>query len=86
MSIRTLDKGEVTLTGAQETLLITLFARAKDAESPNPMLNDQYSAQLVSHVRDQGYNFSRTTLDRSDSGFFTSLVATRARLLDTCCE
>ncbi|KAH6951292.1 S-adenosyl-L-methionine-dependent methyltransferase [Fusarium avenaceum] len=82
----TLDKGQVTLTGAQETLLITLFARAKDAESPNPVLNDQHSVQVVRRIRYQGYNFSRTTLDRSDSGFFTSLVATRARVLDICCE
>ncbi|PNP73506.1 hypothetical protein FNYG_13156 [Fusarium nygamai] len=81
-----LDKGKVTLTGAQETLLITLFARAKDAQSPNPVLDDHHAVQVVSHIRDQGYNFSRTTLDRSDSGLFTSLVATRARVLDICCE
>ncbi|KAF6789052.1 Tetracenomycin polyketide synthesis O-methyltransferase TcmP 2 [Colletotrichum sojae] len=80
-----LDKGKITLTGAEETLLITLFARAKDAESPNPILNDRQTVEVVNRIRDQGYDFSRTNLDRS-STTFARLVATRARVLDICCE
>lgn len=81
-----LDKGDITLEGAYETLLITLFARAKDAESLDPILNDKYSTEVVNRIRDQGYDFSRTTLDRSKSDLFARLVATRARVLDICCE
>ncbi|KAK6215654.1 hypothetical protein QIS74_08673 [Colletotrichum tabaci] len=80
-----LTKGKITLTGAEETLLITLFARAKDAESPNPILNDRTTVEVVSRIRDQGYDFSRTDLDRSNTTF-ARLVATRARVLDICCE
>ncbi|GKT46892.1 tetraketide alpha-pyrone reductase 2 [Colletotrichum spaethianum] len=83
--VATFDKGKINLTGAEETLLITLFARAKDAESPNPILNDRQTLEVVSRIRDQGYDFSRTDLEKSNTTF-ARLVATRARVLDICCE
>ena len=33
-----------------ETLLITLNARGKDANSPNPVLNDKKSAEIMSRI------------------------------------
>ncbi|OLN95508.1 Tetracenomycin polyketide synthesis O-methyltransferase TcmP 2 [Colletotrichum chlorophyti] len=79
------EKGKITLTGAEETLLITLFARAKDAESASPILNDRHTLEVVARIRDQGYDFSRTNLEQSNTTF-ARLVATRARVLDICCE
>lgn len=78
-------KGNVTLSGSVETLLITLIARAQDAQSASPILNDQHSLETVARIRAQGYDFSRTTLDKAP-GMYTRLVATRCRILDRCCE
>ncbi|KAL0931119.1 o-methyltransferase domain protein [Colletotrichum truncatum] len=79
-----LSKGKVKLSGAQETLLLTLFARAKDAESSNPILNDQHALEIVSQIRDQGYDFNRTFMGPKD--LFAGPVAMRARMLDVCTE
>ncbi|KAK0378975.1 O-methyltransferase [Colletotrichum limetticola] len=81
-----LGKGKVTLSGAQETLLLTLFARAKDAESSRPILNDQYALDIVSQIRDQGYDFKRTTAGGPTTVMFASSVSMRARMLDICTE
>ena len=39
-----------------ETLLITLNARGKDADSPNSVLNDKKSAEIMSKI---DYDFSK---------------------------
>lgn len=83
----TLDKGKVTLTGAYETLLITLFARAQDARSAHPVLNDQHAVNVVSRITDQaGYDFSRTRLGGKTSASFTRSAAMRGRILDIATE
>lgn len=88
-----LGKGKVTLTGAEETLLLTLLARAQDAESSRPVLSDQYAVELVSRVQEQGYDFQRATGGGGGGGggapkvsFFVVSVAMRARILDICVE
>lgn len=81
----TLDKGKVTLTGAHETLLITLYARAKDAEDETPILNDQYALETVSRIESStGYDFSRTTSRKNQRPVHPRSVATRARIMDIC--
>ncbi|TEA10853.1 Tetracenomycin polyketide synthesis O-methyltransferase TcmP [Colletotrichum sidae] len=82
-SAELLDKGTVDLTGAEETLLITLFHRAKDAESPSPVLNDRYALEAVARIRALGYDFSRTEAGRASNAV---TVATRARIIDICTE
>ncbi|KAF6832149.1 o-methyltransferase domain protein [Colletotrichum musicola] len=81
-----LSKGKVKLSGAQETLLLTLFARAKDAESASPILHDQYALEVVSQIREQGYDFNRTSMGFERLGMFSEPVATRARMFDICTE
>ncbi|KAI1777229.1 putative polyketide synthase protein [Hypoxylon cercidicola] len=44
------NKIRITLTGTQETLMAPLIARAKDAELPQPVLNDVYAVQTLSRI------------------------------------
>ncbi|KAK1994031.1 O-methyltransferase [Colletotrichum falcatum] len=81
-----LSKGTVTLSGAEETLLLTLYARALDAESPRPILSDQFAVKLVSQIKDLGYDFNRTSGSRLGSSFITDLVCMRTRMLDISTE
>ena len=41
---------KLKLTGVEETLLITLYVRAKDAESDKPVLNDRKAAEILSRI------------------------------------
>jgi O-methyltransferase involved in polyketide biosynthesis len=65
----------VAFTGERATLLATLWGRALDAESPNPILNDTMAAEAVRRI---DFDFTRTGLRRSDP----AAVALRARHLD----
>lgn len=75
-------KGNIKLTGAQETLMLTLLARARDTESTYPILNDTYAASVAKQVRDSGYNFSKRIkyglLERPTSAF----ISLRTRIFD----
>lgn len=82
----TFDKGSVNLEGSYETLLITLYARAQDAESPRPILNDEMAVKVVSRIQDQGYDFLRATAGKENSTSWVRSVATRARIMDICTE
>jgi O-methyltransferase involved in polyketide biosynthesis len=65
---------KVNLTGAPATLLITLYAKALDYRSPNPILNDERAHQIVEMI---DYDFE------SVMGFGDSVViAVRARQYD----
>ncbi|OLN95690.1 Tetracenomycin polyketide synthesis O-methyltransferase TcmP 1 [Colletotrichum chlorophyti] len=79
-------KGKITLTGAQETLLLTLFARARDAESRQPILNDHYALDVVSQIQGDGYDFKRATSGFTSTKFLANSVAMRARMLDIATE
>ncbi|KAK1993588.1 O-methyltransferase [Colletotrichum falcatum] len=82
-----LGKGNIKLSGAEETLLLTLYARAVDAESPRPVLSDQYAVEVASQVRDLGYDFSRaSSTNRLNSAFLTNSVCMRARVMDIATE
>jgi O-methyltransferase involved in polyketide biosynthesis len=65
----------VAFTGERATLLATLWGRALDAESPNPILNDTMAAEAVGRI---DFDFTTTGLRRSDP----AAVALRARHLD----
>lgn len=81
------DKGKVTLTGAHETLLITLYARAKDAEDPVPILGDQHALETVRRIEQTtGYDFARTTSRKDQRPVHPRSVATRARIMDVATE
>lgn len=75
-------KGSIKLTGAQETLMLTLIARARDTESTHPILNDTYATSVARQVKDSGYDFSK----RLRYGFLerpvSALISLRARILD----
>jgi O-methyltransferase involved in polyketide biosynthesis len=66
---------KVDLTGAPETMLATLYARALDARGRRPILGDGAAADAVARIE---YDFRRTGIDRSTAAG----VAMRAKLLD----
>jgi O-methyltransferase involved in polyketide biosynthesis len=67
---------KVTLTGAQETLLATLMARALDSRTPRPILGDAEADRAVRRI---DYDFRKTGITPTTAAG----VALRARLLDT---
>ena len=64
---------KIRLTGAPETLLMTLRAKALDARSPRPILADTTAAEWADSV---DYDFNKL------AGFGDVLIAVRARQLD----
>ena len=58
-----------------ETLLITLNARGKDADSPNSVLNDKKSAEIMSKI---DYDFSK--FDKGWMSYYGILA--RAKSMD----
>ena len=41
---------KIDLSGISETLLVTLYMRAKDAKSNHPFLNDRKAAEIISRM------------------------------------
>jgi len=65
----------VKLDGVMETLLITLYVRAKDAANAAPVLNDQKAVEMVEKI---DYDFSKF-----DSGIMSYYgVLARAKMMD----
>jgi O-methyltransferase involved in polyketide biosynthesis len=58
------DKIRVDLTGAPETMLATLYAKALDANLPHPILGDRFAADVVSRI---DYDWRRTTITAANS-------------------
>jgi O-methyltransferase involved in polyketide biosynthesis len=71
-----MDAEKITLTGAQETLLATLYGRALDSRSRDSVLNDTTAADAVQRI---DYDFSKTRM----KGTSAVAVAIRAKVLDT---
>ena len=63
------------LTGAQETLLAVLYARALDAKNTTPILNDQHAVRLVDQL---DYDFSKARIHWIKA----AVIALRAKFLD----
>jgi O-methyltransferase involved in polyketide biosynthesis len=55
----TTKKARVDLTGAPQTMLATLYAKALDADFANPILGDQYAKQIVERI---DYDWHKTTI------------------------
>ena len=43
-------KEKVSVTGVPETMIQTLYARAKESEKDNPMIRDDMAAEIVSKL------------------------------------
>jgi O-methyltransferase involved in polyketide biosynthesis len=63
---------KVLLTKEKETLLATLYARALESRSPNPILHDQMAEEAVGRI---DYDFDRLKVD-------TLSIAMRAKQFD----
>ncbi|SDM27389.1 class I SAM-dependent methyltransferase [Allokutzneria albata] len=70
-----MDREKITLTGAQETMLATLYARALDSVRPDPVLRDVAAADAVRRI---DYDFRKTGI----RGTSAVGVALRAKTLD----
>ncbi len=68
------DKIKINLTEVQETLLITLYAKALDHCSNNPILNDEKADQLVNVI---DYDFGKLRSPGNDN-----LIVVRAKQYD----
>ncbi|WP_410644340.1 class I SAM-dependent methyltransferase [Amycolatopsis sp. lyj-346] len=70
---------QVSLSPVQETLLLTLYARALDSTAPNPILGDTLAAAVADRIaEDTGYDFAKLNLKPS----LVAGTALRARKLD----
>jgi O-methyltransferase involved in polyketide biosynthesis len=70
-----MEREKITLSGAQETMLATLYGRAVDSRSPDSVLHDHAAQEAVERV---AYDFSKTGMtDTTAIG-----IALRAKQLD----
>lgn len=70
------DKTSVDLTGAPETMLATLYAKALDAAASDSMLHDHHAAEIVAQI---DYDWARTGIKPGNA----PSVALRAKHFDT---
>ena len=66
---------KIKLNNISETMLITLHARAKDAESKNPILNDKKSSEILSQL---DYDFSK--FEKAWASYYG--ILSRAKVMD----
>lgn len=57
------EKISQSLTGVSETLLIPLYARARESQRPNAMIHDDKAVELVGRI---AWDFSRLRMQRHD--------------------
>jgi O-methyltransferase involved in polyketide biosynthesis len=55
----TTEKVHVDLSGAPQTMLATLYAKALDADFDNPILGDRYAKQIVERI---DYDWQKTSI------------------------
>lgn len=70
-----MDREKITLTGAQETMLATLYGRALDSRLANSVLHDSTADRVVSRI---DYDFRKTRVQ----GTTAIGIAIRAKQLD----
>jgi O-methyltransferase involved in polyketide biosynthesis len=70
-----MEREKVALTGAPETMLATLYARALDSRAPRSVLHDEAAARAVERI---DYDFRRTGITATTAAG----VALRGRQLD----
>lgn len=70
-----MDRVKITLTGAPETMLATLYGRALDSRAPNSILHDHEADRAIQRI---DYDFGRTRINATTAAG----VALRAKQLD----
>jgi len=71
-----MERVQVALEGPPQTMLATLYAKALDAEFPNPILGDRYAKEAVERI---DYDWKHTTITARNA----ASVTTRTAHLDT---
>jgi O-methyltransferase involved in polyketide biosynthesis len=66
------SKVRVDLSGAPQTMLATLYAKALDADFDKPILGDRYAKEIVDRI---DYDWSATTIDARRSPAVTTRTA-----------
>jgi O-methyltransferase involved in polyketide biosynthesis len=66
------DKLHVDLSGAPQTMLATFYAKALDADLPNPILGDRWAKEIVDRI---DYDWSKTTITAAKSPSVTTRSA-----------
>ncbi|KUI18940.1 methyltransferase [Mycobacterium lehmannii] len=66
------DKLSVDLSGAPQTMLATFYAKALDADLPNPILGDRFAKDIVERI---DYDWSKTTITAANSASVTTRSA-----------
>lgn len=70
------DRLRVDLSGAPQTMLATLYAKALDADLPRPILGDRFARDVVDRI---DYDWSKTSITPTNS----PSVTTRSAHFDT---
>ncbi|MGH4012928.1 MAG: class I SAM-dependent methyltransferase [Pseudonocardiaceae bacterium] len=70
-----MDREKIMLTGAQETMLATLYGKALDSRSPNAILRDHEADRAIQRI---DYDFRKTGM----KGTSAAGVALRAKQID----
>lgn len=66
------DKARVDLSGSPQTMLATLYAKALDADLPEPILGDRYAKEVVARI---DYDWRKTTITAARSPSVTTRAA-----------
>ncbi|MGV0714376.1 class I SAM-dependent methyltransferase [Mycolicibacterium sp. XJ662] len=66
------EKLRADLTGAPQTMLATFYAKALDADLPNPVLGDRFAKEIVDRI---DYDWSKTTITKANSASVTMRTA-----------
>jgi O-methyltransferase involved in polyketide biosynthesis len=66
------ERVRVDLSGAPQTMLATLYAKALDADLESPILGDRYAKQVVEHI---DYDWQKTSITPRNSSGVTTRTA-----------
>ncbi|KAK8108745.1 polyketide synthase protein [Apiospora sp. TS-2023a] len=76
-------KEKIRLKGVEETLFCTLLPKARDAESPNPVLGDPYASRLIESC---DVDLTRSTFQAVDNDRAIRWVVNRSMTFDRWCR
>ncbi|KAI1350501.1 S-adenosyl-L-methionine-dependent methyltransferase [Xylaria sp. FL0043] len=76
------DPIRVKLSPVEETMILTLWSRARDAASPNPILGDNHAQRILDRV--DADSFSPTLFPRDRR--YDDYIMVRAKQLDEWCK
>ncbi|KUI72630.1 Tetracenomycin polyketide synthesis O-methyltransferase TcmP [Cytospora mali] len=84
MTKRTIPgKEKVLLSGIEETLLAAIWCRAKDAQSPEPLLGDPYAQQILNRC---DVDYTRSTFAALHDERWARFISGRSKKLDDWCQ